>query len=65
LRGTHDSAATIVVAATGKRAGYVPRQYSAFIARLLDANVAITATAIRELAVSDDAGRWVIRATLG
>jgi hypothetical protein len=58
-----DPAATIVATTSdGKRAGYVPRQYSRLVARLLDAGVHLTAVAVREIVVPDDAGRWVVRA---
>jgi hypothetical protein len=60
----HDPYATIVArTADGMRAGYVPRQYSAMIARLLDLGVALDAVAIRELVLPDDAPRWVVRAS--
>jgi hypothetical protein len=60
----HDATATIVATTDdGARAGYVPRQYSTMIARLLDNGVALRAVAIRELVLPDDAGRWVIRAS--
>jgi hypothetical protein len=59
----HDPSATIVArTADGLRAGYVPRQYSAMIASLLDLGVALRAVAIRELILPDDAPRWVVRA---
>lgn len=57
-----DTAATVVEARTGRSIGYVPRQYSYLIARLLDAAVPLRALAVRELAIPDDAGRWVVRA---
>lgn len=58
----HDPCATIVAkTADGMRAGYVPRQYSATIANLLDVGVALDAVAIRELVLPDDAARWVVR----
>jgi hypothetical protein len=60
----HDPAATVIATtADGKRAGYVPRQYSAMIARLVDAGVHLTATAVRELVLPDDAGKWVVLAS--
>jgi hypothetical protein len=59
-----DPAATIVATTTdGKRAGYVPRQYSRTVARLLDTGVLLGAVAVREIIVPDDAGRWVVRAS--
>ncbi len=58
----HDPSATIVARTMdGMRAGYVPRQYSAMIAKLLDLGVALDAVAIRELVLPDDAPRWVVR----
>lgn len=60
----HDPSATIVArTADGMRAGYVPRQYSAMIANLLDLGVALDAVAVRELVLPDDAPRWVVRAS--
>jgi hypothetical protein len=60
----HDPSATIVARTTdGTRAGYVPRQYSALTAKLLDLGVALGAVAIRELVLPDDAPRWVVRAS--
>jgi hypothetical protein len=60
----HDPYATIVArTADGMRAGYVPRQYTAMIARLLDLGVALDAVAIRDLVLPDDAPRWVVRTT--
>lgn len=60
----HDPHATIVArTADGMRAGYVPRQYSAMIANLLDLGVELDAVAIRELVLPDDAPRWVVRTT--
>lgn len=60
----HDPCATVVArTADGMRAGYVPRQYSAMIANLLDLGVALDAVAIRELVLPDDAPRWVVRTT--
>ena len=58
-----DPAASLVLASNGQRAGYVPRQYSAFVARLLDDNVPVVVVAVRELTVPDEAGRWVVRAS--
>ena len=58
-----DSCATIVIASSGRQAGYVPRQHSPLVARLLDGGAVIDAVAVRRLAVPDDAGRWVVRAS--
>jgi hypothetical protein len=58
----HDPSATIIATTSdGKRAGYVPRQYSAMISRLLDAGVTLDAVAVRELVLPEDADRWVVR----
>ena len=57
-----DVSATIVVARTGQRAGYVPAQYAKMFARLIDADVRFDAEAVRQLMLLDEAGRWVIRA---
>lgn len=60
----HDQSATIVARTTdGMRAGYVPRQYSVMIAKLLDLGVVLDAVAIRELVLPDDAPRWVVCAS--
>lgn len=57
-----DASATIVIARTGQRAGYVPAQYAKMFARLIDGGVQLDATAVRQLMLLDEAGRWVIRA---
>jgi HIRAN domain len=54
-----DTHATKIVA-SGEKAGYVPRPYSALIARLLDAGVELEARAVRQLGDPADVGRWVI-----
>ncbi|HEX4453944.1 MAG TPA: HIRAN domain-containing protein [Kofleriaceae bacterium] len=60
----HDPHATILATTNhGRRAGYVPRQYSRMVSRLLDAGIELDAVAIRELVIPDDAGRWVVRAS--
>jgi hypothetical protein len=57
-----DAAATIIATTSdGKRAGYVPRQYSALVAKLLDADVPLSGQALRELIIPEDAGRWLVR----
>lgn len=57
-----DAAATVIATTSdGKRAGYVPRQYSALVAKLLDAGVALSGQALRELIIPEDAGRWLVR----
>lgn len=54
-----DTHATKIVAG-GEKAGYVPRPYSALVARLLDAGVQLEARAVRQLGDPADVGRWVI-----
>jgi hypothetical protein len=57
-----DAAATIIATTNdGKRAGYVPRQYSAMISKLLDSGVPLVGVALRELIIPEDAGRWLVR----
>lgn len=58
-----DQAATLILVRDGQRAGYVPKQYSALIARLLDNGVSLDVTAVRALLIPEDDGRWVVRAT--
>jgi hypothetical protein len=50
-----------LVKANGKKAGYVPRQYSETIAALLDKGVPLEATAIRQLGVPADVVRFARR----
>jgi hypothetical protein len=60
----HDPCATVVATLPdGKRAGYVPRQYSALVAKLLDSGLTLRGVAIRELILPEDAGRWLVRVT--
>jgi hypothetical protein len=60
----HDPHATVVARTEdGLHVGYVPRQYSAIMSRLLEAGVTLEGVALRELVLPDDAARWVIRAT--
>lgn len=56
----HDQFATIVLESAGTALGYVPRQYSQMVARLLDTDIPLVATAQR-MVVTPDAGRWVVR----
>jgi len=62
LTNDRDASATIVVARTGQRAGYVPAQYAKMFARLIDCGTKLEAVAVRQLMLLDEAGRWVIRA---
>jgi hypothetical protein len=57
-----DACATKITA-DGEKAGYVPRPYSALIARLLDAGVRLEARAVRQLGDPADVGRWVMSIT--
>lgn len=57
-----DPRATLVLADTRERIGYVPRQYSELFARLLDRGTRLHAEAVRRLMLPEDAPRWVIRA---
>lgn len=56
-----DNQAVAVLAPGREKAGYVPRQYSSLVARLLDGGVFLEALAVRQLGVPADEGRWVIR----
>lgn len=51
----------VIVDRYGKRAGYVPRQYAAFVGRLLRAGIRLEGEAVRQLLVPDDVGKWVVR----
>jgi hypothetical protein len=57
----HDPDAIVVSKHHGTKVGFVPRQYSRMVHRLLDARVAIETRAVRELVVPADVGRWVAR----
>ncbi len=56
-----DPNATLVLLRGGERVGYVPRQYSKMMARLLDAGYPLEAVALRRLVVPPERGRWQIR----
>lgn len=56
----HDSQAVEVLSHNSKL-GYVPRQYSAIFARLLDAGAPLVGKTERRLLVPGEARRWVIR----
>ena len=51
----------VIVDRNGKRAGYVPRQYTTIFTRLLDQAVPLFGEVIRQLIVPDDVGKWVVR----
>jgi hypothetical protein len=53
--------AAVVVDREGRRAGYVPRQYTQILGSLLDRGVPMISKVIRELLVPDDVGKWVVR----
>lgn len=50
----------VAVLMDGTKAGYVPRQYSELIARLMDSGVRLAAVAVRQLGVPADEGRWIV-----
>lgn len=56
----HDRHATQVRITAGDLVGYVPRQYSCLIARLLDAGTRLDAFAVRHLVLPQDRDRWVV-----
>lgn len=51
----------VIVDRNERRAGYVPRQYTALFGRLLDLFVPLHGDVVRKLIVPDDVGKWVIR----
>lgn len=51
----------VIIDRAGNCAGYVPRQYTAMFGRLLATGVTLEGTAVRELLVPDDVGKWVVR----
>lgn len=55
--------AAVVVDRLGRRAGYVPRQYTRLLGGLIDGGVALDGKVIRELILPEDAGRLVVRVT--
>lgn len=59
----HDALATMLLAPDGRQLGYVPKQYSAIVARHLDAGVSLSAVAVRWLTVPGDRRRLVVRLT--
>ena len=61
----HDTCATFVLTLDGTPVGYVPRQYSALIAGLVDRGVTLAAVAVRRLMLPEEAGRWVVRVGRG
>jgi hypothetical protein len=54
-------AGAVIVDRDGRRAGYVPRQYTELVGRLLERSVAIDGQVTRQLLVPDDVGKWVVR----
>ena len=56
-----DCNAAMVVTLQGEDVGHVPLQYSALVARHLDAGHGLDVIALRQLSVPADAGRWVVR----
>lgn len=59
----HDADAVYVVVSGGKKLGYVPRQYSALVARHLDAGRHLDARAMHRLVMPGDSPRWVVQLT--
>jgi HIRAN domain-containing protein len=57
----YDPHATFVVFKGQTKVGYVPRQYSKLISRLLDSGVKLSANAVRRLVLPPEGGRWVVR----
>lgn len=57
----HDPCASLVLVHDGTRLGFVPRQYSAIVARLLDAGVSLDGIIVRKLVLPSETGRWVVR----
>ncbi|HEX8112008.1 MAG TPA: HIRAN domain-containing protein [Kofleriaceae bacterium] len=55
--------AAVVVDRLGRRAGYVPRQYTRLLGGLLDGGVALRGNVIRELVLPEDVGRLVVQVT--
>lgn len=55
--------AAVVVDRLGRRAGYVPRQYTRLLGGLIDDGVALHGKVIRELVLPEDAGRLVVQVT--
>jgi hypothetical protein len=55
-----DAHTTAVLTEDGQQVGYVPRQYSQAVARLLDRQVPLIARALRRLTSPADGGRWLI-----
>lgn len=51
----------VIVDRNGRRAGYVPRQYTRLFRRLIDAGASLQGEAVRKLLVPDDVGKWVVR----
>jgi hypothetical protein len=56
-----DAHAVVILKHRGAQVGFVPRQYSQMIHRLLSADVELETIAVRELIVPEDMGRWVVR----
>jgi hypothetical protein len=56
----HDADATAIFTKDGQQVGYVPRQYTQALARLLDAGVPLIARTLRRLTSPADGGRWLV-----
>lgn len=53
--------AAVIVDRSGRKAGYVPRQYTHLVARLIDRGALIDCKVVRQLLLPDDVGKWVVR----
>lgn len=51
----------VIVDRDGRRAGYVPKHYTALFGRLLADSVPLVGEVVRQLLVPDDVGKWVVR----
>jgi len=56
----HDSSATLVLLVDGEPVGYVPRQYSAMVARLLDQGAVLATRTVRRHLLPEELGPWVL-----
>lgn len=57
----YDRCATLVLVRDNVTVGYVPRQYSALVSRLLDERQPLDAEIVRKLLLPEETGRWVVR----
>lgn len=59
-RANADPLATWVVLRAGEPVGYIPRQYTRLVTRLLDAGSQLKAEVLRQLPVARDGSRWLL-----